>query len=452
MNFRSFEHSVFEAEGKPIDFSKHLNLDLFEKFLQEHWENRNFLYYSDNDGDTSQQYLSLDRKNGINANDYIGSIYYENSTFNIFPKIFSNKKEFYLSDESAESANTKFIAKLLSYSDVLKFPFFEYETNLVGNLNLIEFIIFIYSKKLTSLLKIHPYITYENKSLIETQVKGRILINDYIKSNYSKGNFHQIPFDTNLFDHNNTFNQIIKRCLLILISITKNASNIELIQSALYYMGDVDDLPLTYSACDQVKLSRNYLDYSLILTLSKIILKNEAITMDLGIKKGFCFLFKTSELFEKSIGKIIQQLSSSKVLVDTQISDNYVGNWYEDNQFKGLAFKTRFDIQINHTQNFVIIDTKYKESTLGIITPKSINQNDIYQLVTYGLIKPTNNLYLIYPSYKDEDFYSSKTELIVQNSSIKIQFIKIPIIDKNHEEIIEFLKNRIGEINGSRIL
>jgi 5-methylcytosine-specific restriction endonuclease McrBC regulatory subunit McrC len=443
MNFRSFEHSVFEAEGKSIDFSKHLNLDLFENFLQEHWKNRNFLYSSDDHGDTSQQYLSFKRKNLINANDYIGSIYYANSTFNIFPKIFSNKKQFYLSEEMAELDNTKFIAKLLSYSDILKFPFFDYETNLLGDLNLIEFIIYVYSKKLTSLLKNHPYVIYENKFLIESQVKGRISINDYVKLTYSKGNFHQIPFESQVFDRNNTFNQIIKRCLSILMAITKSNSNIDLIQNALYFMGDIDDIPLTYSACDQIKLSKNYLDYSIILSLSKIVLKNEAITMDLGIKKGFCFLFKTSELFEKSVGKIIQQLFTSDYKVDTQISDDFIGLWYENHQSKGFEFKTRYDIQIRHNNNFAIIDTKYKESTVGTITPKTIKQSDIYQLVTYGLIKPTSNLYIIYPSYKDEDFYSSISELFVQNSLIKIQFIKIPIIDKTYEEISNFLKSRI---------
>jgi 5-methylcytosine-specific restriction endonuclease McrBC regulatory subunit McrC len=446
MNFRSFEHSVFEVEGKPIDFSKHLNFDLFENFLQEHWKNRNFLYFSEDNDDSSQQYLSFKRKNIISANDYIGSIYYEDSTFSIFPKIFSNKKQYYLSEEKAELDNTKFIAKLLSYSDVLKFPFFDYETNFLGDLNLIEFIIYVYSKKLTSLLKNHPYVIYENKFLIENQVKGRISINDYVKSTYSKGNFHQIPFESQVFDRNNTFNQIIKRCLSILMSITKNDSNIDLIQNALYFMGDIDDLPLTYSVCDQINLSKNYLDYSIILSLSKIILKNEAITMDLGIKRGFCFLFKASELFEKSVGKIIHQLFSLDYMVDTQISDDFVGIWFEDNQSKGFEFKTRYDIQIKHGDNTVIIDTKYKESMVGKITPKTINQNDIYQLVTYGLIKPTTNLYIIYPSYKDEDFYSSTSELKVQNSLIKIQFIKLPIIDKNDEEISKFLKDRIKMI------
>lgn len=443
MSFKSFEFSAFEAEGKPIIFSKYFDLDLFEEFLQKHWENRNFLFHDESEDETTQQYLSIERNNTIFAKDYIGSIYYENTTFSIFPKIFSNQKQFYLNDVKAEIDNNTFIAKLLSYSDVFKFPFFDYETEPFGVFNLIEFIIYVFSKQLSSLLKNHPYVIYEDRFFIESQVKGRILIKDYAKNSFSRGNLHQIPFQTQSFERNNTFNQIIKRCLTILISVSNNQQNIKQIQNCLHSMSEIDDIPLNYSACDQINLSKNYQDYSNILSLAKVILKNESLTMELGLKKGFCFLFKTSELFEKSVANIIQNLFPSDFIVDTQFSDDNIGEWFENNQSKGFHFKTRYDLQVKHNNNYAIIDTKYKETNLGLISPKSINQNDIYQLITYGLIKPTKNLYIIYPSYKNEDFISSTSELRVNNSIIKIQFIKVPIIDKDYDEISVFLKNKI---------
>lgn len=443
MTFQTFEYQVFNSNGQPINFSQVIDLQAFEQFLQTHWDNRNFLNLS-NPNRSTQQYLEFLRHGHLKATDYIGTIYFQNHTFHIGPKLFKQESTANQPSQNIEQETIKLIAKLLSESDVKVLPYFAMAVSQLGNLNLIEFLTFIYGKLLQNQLQHQPFIQYEDRQFIENQVRGKIMWKAYLEGSISRAQLQNIPFETQTFEKNNLFNQIIKRCLTLLLTMAKDQGNLLTIRTLLHGLVDVDDSHVTYRDCNQIFLTSKYQHYTPILSLSRMILFNQAINMNTGNQRGFCFLFQTSKLYEQYLSEIIKKSFAPPVVVFLQTKDRYLGKWYQYHQFIHQAFKTKPDVIIQYPQESIIVDCKYKTLPLGLIHEQDIDHADLYQMISYGIIHQSNRLWLLYPALKDEVLPKEPSQISIDQTNMTLAFIKVPILDYDSSSLIEFFKSKIS--------
>ena len=440
MKFQTLEYQVFLDAGQPLHFSKILNLQEFEHFLQTHWDNRNYLGL-ENPNRSPQQYLEFLKNGHIKATGYIGTIYFQGHTFHIGPKLLHQESATSPAQHHLERDTIKFIGQLLSESDSPLLPYFDMGITHLGDLSLIEFMTFIYGKLLQTQLQHQPFIRYEDRTFIENQVRGRIMWKAYIEGSISRAQLQDVPFETQTFEKNNLFNQIIKRCLTLLLTMAKDPVNLKTFRALSQAFVDVDDTYVTFKDCNQITVMGKYQGYAPILTLSRMILFNQEMSMNPGNQQGFCFLFQTSRLYEQYLSELIKKSFPPPMVVTLQRNDRFLGKWYRNHQFSHQAFKTKPDVFIQHQQVTMIVDCKYKALPLGVIQEQYIDQADIYQMVSYGISHNVTRLWLLYPALQAESLPADHMKLSIDQTNLTLSFIKVPILDQPSSSLITYLQS-----------
>jgi 5-methylcytosine-specific restriction enzyme subunit McrC len=439
MIYRTFEFDCFRKESKPINFASTIPLDEFESFLQKHWEERRILY-SDHQNSSQQAYCSFNRSNHIFANGYIGTIFYHGLTFNIYPKIFSKANVENHEPINLDQANIEFISKLLTFSPQTNLAAFNSLTDDVGDLNLFELMSYLYAKQLSTLLFKHPYYQYEVNLNESSTPKGKINWNRYSNKFYAEGNQHIFPFETSNFLNNNLLNQIIKRCLALLMNRVNFSKTKSLIKTCFSNLVEIEDKSITYADCDKVKLNYFYQDYEIILKFSKLFLLQENLNMTSGQKEGYCFLFPVQEMFEEYVASLVKETIPKDYGVSVQNSTHYVGTALINSNYRVNVKQIIEDIVVYPPNNkIIVIDTKYKQLSDGDIVTSDLISNDLYQIITYGLINQSEHLCLIYPANLTDNHEITPFQIKINNSNQIIHIIKIPLFQYSLDALKSFL-------------
>ncbi|WP_455757565.1 McrC family protein [Sulfurimonas sp.] len=314
----------------------------------------------------------------LKAKQYCGIINYNGKDFYFLPKIANHDNE----------TNLNIFTYMLMYA---------YDINVqnedISNSkneksdNILEVFIQLFAKNLFKQLQRGIYKEYITEQDNLTTLKGKYLINENLKYNFTK---NKIYCEYDEFSEDNELNRFFLYAIKTLMRYAKNKKLLKHCELALdeveYKQFNIDNINMHFN-----RLNIRYKDsFEFALLLLK-----KSIPMFEKDKKSFAFLFDMNELFEKFIGNIYKNID---ITTNLQYS-KYFGN---------LLLKP--DIKLQNQ----IIDTKYKI----VKNRDDLKTNDKYQMFVYGTNFEIKNTMLLYPKHNntevDEDLDLGKNDKMIK--------------------------------------
>jgi len=340
-------------------------------------ELENFILQNDH-----TQYLKLTTKKGygkvLQAQNYCGVIQTKDkTTIEIVPKT---------ADDIDKEESKKILLKMLK--TLKKSPFKNInQANLKATkLPLLEVFISMFLDELSKLIRKGIKSDYIQKEENLKFLKGKLNINEQIKSNYIHKERFYVQHDE--FLSNRVENKLIKTTLQFLYKKSKINKNQQLIREFLFVFDNIDISHNIKDDFSKVKLNRQMKDYEQVLVWCRTFLLNNSFSPYNGKDLAFALLFDMNMLFESYVGQYLKKKG-----FDVNLQDR--GKYLVESDNK---FALRPDIKINLEHKVIIADTKWKKIT----KEKDISQSDMYQLYAYGKKYNAKKLYLIYPRFEKD--------------------------------------------------
>lgn len=449
-----FEFSPIKNKNLPPSWQEYGVLEDLEKFLQSNWEQRS-IFYSDGYVTSRQQFIDFDRRDGIKVQNYIGTIIFKGEQLNIFPKVFKEDED----DDDTEKLNISDLinnlAIWLGYCDKLNFPFVSMKGKLSGTENLLELFITVYIHYVKAALNRQGYFQYEDIEETGSFVKGKVDFKDYATRKYPMGLHHKLNYTYSNFMFDNTVNRIVKCTCNILLGLTNQRANKDIIKRLLMRLGDVSDVNCSPYDCDKTHLHTLRSDYRIIMSMSKMFLLNKINTYNAGITEAFCFLFPAEILFEGFVGGYLKEMFQGTANVITQTSDQYLAELVVDGKVLGKAFQLREDILIETADKIVVLDTKYKEidrfEKIKENKKLGISDNDMKQMAVYAAKRGAKQLFLLFPLHKNEypETIEIRYDILLDDyeSRIPLEIVKVPFVfDSDEEKMRNLLESVLKKV------
>jgi len=416
--------NLFEYQNK---VSHEESFDKLEEFLDEIWKKRDRNMRDDyqeiGDSETQRFLQFIHKSKEIKSNKYVGVIHFEGQKINLLPKIFFDKSS--KSDDDIQKIHLH-ILWWLSYCRKIKFP--NYQTSLGGiKSDFFEILIYLFSKYTNDLLSNSVYQQYQEITDELSFVKGRIDMPNYITQNLSKGRWQKLNCTFDSFIIDNSFNRIVKHVANLLFRVTKSADNKRHLREILFILDDVSDTVATAEDCLKIRFNPFFGVFETVKDYCYLFLKN-SVSLDFKNElKLFAFLLPMEYLFEDFIFGFIEK-EIENVHVVPQVRSTYLD--------RSNAFLLKPDLYFEVDGRRIIADTKYKLIYSDLVDKKfGVSQNDLYQMLAYGVRFKVNELKLFYPD-TIEEYTGVETEIIIEDAiandiEICINTYQLPIINRH---------------------
>jgi 5-methylcytosine-specific restriction enzyme subunit McrC len=193
----------------------------------------------------------------------------------------------------------------------------------------------------------------------------------------------------------------------------------------LFILDEVDDCSYTVGQLSQIKIPNLFTAYEEVLQSCRMILENQIYSNSQNEMKNWSLFFPMELIFEDFITGFIQAKFSDIFKIEPQKSNLYL---HQSPQ----TFNIQHDILLTHKSSGekIILDTKYKlRWGLSPTDNKTgVNQNDLYQMISYSYRRGTEKVILLYPNATDTlaDDFTFKIENGITNGEIKIKVVDVP--------------------------
>lgn len=367
----------------------------------------------------------------VSIKNYVGLIQMKNGyQIQVLPKIDFGDSE----DDGNTRTKKVFLNMLKSMKD---FPskVFNDASLKVDKMNLNEIFINMYLQEVRQLVKHGIKSAYEPKEDNLRFYKGKLLVNQHIKSNLVHKERFYVSFDE--FDTNRAENRLIKSTLLKLQKLSTSAENSKEIRQLLVAFELVDPSTNYEKDFSKVKIDRSTKDYEMLMQWSKVFLMNKSFTTFSGGTTSGTLLFPMESVYESYVAKKMKKVFTPD-------------NWEVSTQDKGhylfmeprKKFALRPDIVIEKAGRVIVLDTKWKNLIDNERANYGISQADMYQMYAYSKKYNTSEIWLLYPinqgmrDHKPIRFDSG------DGTTVRIHFVNVDKI----EESLHELKKQIEEV------
>ncbi|HEF8101833.1 TPA: restriction endonuclease [Campylobacter jejuni] len=412
--FSIIEHQAFSKEDLKANFEE--KAEIFYEELENFAKN-------------NENLLGFKNKNTLKAKNYVGIIQTKSGVLEILPKCtdlknYKEKKDNFLNipkkkldnayiiNDKNEFANFSYFqdCKILKNIKIKKWyslkeinfnpkkllinmlktlknsPFKNSNISSlqVSKMSLFEIFITMFLDEFDKVYKKGLLRSYVNCEENRAFLKGKLLFNEHIKSNF----IHKERF----FTSNDEFildvapNRLIKSTLNFLKS--KTFINKFKIIKAIQMLDEVQ-FSKNYAKDFDYKISRHFDYYENILSWCKIFLQNKTFTPYEGKNEAFALLFPMEKIFEDYVAYMLKFANPNKN-IKTQSSGKYLANKNGEK-----CFMLKPDLYI---ENKMILDTKWKIPNDSEDEKKQgIAQSDLYQMFAYACKFKIYDIKLVYP-------------------------------------------------------
>lgn len=353
------------------------------------------------------KYFTLDWKD-LKTKQYCGILNFNDQDFYILPKIANHNNE----------KNLNIFIYMLMYAYDVKLSNEQIASCANEEHTILEVFVQMFANGLLQELKKGLYKEYLTKQDNLPVLKGKYLINENLKYNFTK---NKIYCEYDEFSENNSLNQFFLYAVKYLQKFVKDK---KLLKQCELVFDEVEYKSVDINRVETINFNRLNVRFKISFEIALLLLK-QSIPLFNQDKKSFAFLFDMNVLFEKFIARMVKELDSNAKI---QNQDN----------FGDLTLKP--DIILKNQ----IIDTKYKK----IRSIEDIKQSDKLQAFTYGINYNVGNVMLLYPKDEKDVIY----DLVLGKDDKKVE-LKIRTIDLNfsgneYKEYIEEIKLRVESLNG----
>lgn len=430
------------SEWQNTSFEAHKDkLNNFVNYLSSVWQNRNrYIESPEENSEEEQQEEKIQRQRFFNftidgkiaARNYVGVVQYEDIRMEVYPKIFAGD----------HTEPTKLwqqnLLYWLSYCSKIRFPFSLADISSSAFNDFLELLIYIFANYTEEIISNQPFQTYQTVEEETTFLKGRLSFDNYTKHNLITGKWQHFYCMHEPFVYDNLFNRIVKYITKRLATISRHQPNIEKLNSLLFLLHDVSDIPCTAKDCDKVKLNPLFEDHKHILALCKLYLSNQVIDTNDESSRNFCFLVPMEYVFEGFIfGFLTTHWPSLNIRGQ---STGYLAL----NQNKEV-FQIKNDLYI---PDQLIVDTKYKSRSTEDGLKAGVSQNDMYQMISYALRRNCSNILMLYPAMTNglhsPSAFNVPSAMLLKEIDIQIRNIDIRFDDL--EQADQVMKWRVKHL------
>ncbi|MFW0695459.1 McrC family protein [Aliarcobacter butzleri] len=353
------------------------------------------------DNSSLHQYFKLDWKT-LKARQYCGILNFNDQDFYILPKIANRNDE----------KNLNIFIYMLMYAYDVKLSNEQIASCANQKHTILEVFIQMFANGLLQELKKGLYKEYLTKQDNLPVLKGKYLINENLKYNFTK---NKIYCEYDEFSENNSLNQFFLYAVKYLQKFVKDK---KLLKQCELIFDEVEYKSVDINRLETINFNRLNVRFKISFEIALLLLR-QSIPLFNQDKKSFAFLFDMNVLFEKFIARIVKSLD-----YDAKIQN-------QDN-FGALTLKPDIILESQ------IIDTKYKK----IKSIEDIKQSDKLQAFAYGINYGVKNVMLLYPKDEKDVIY----DLVLGKENIvnlKIRTIDLNFSGNKYKEYIDEIRKRV---------
>jgi 5-methylcytosine-specific restriction enzyme subunit McrC len=258
--------------------------------------------------------------------------------------------------------------------------------------------------------------------------------------------------DTNNGIFDNEFNRIIKYVTTLLFNVTSSQDSKKNLREILFILDEVSDERATAEKCSRISFNPMFGEFETVRDYCQLFLTN-SISFDYkNHLKLFAFLLPMEYVFEDFLfGFIEKHLINIPGVqkLKSQKSDLFLARLYENqNLIRDKVFNLQHDIYFEYHEKKIIADAKYKITYTDAKNQESqgykhgVSQNDLYQVISYGIRRNATDIFLIYPQTLDAqrcDIDNRQIQFKVLDTladkDLNINIAKIPIIHNSFPDI-----------------
>ncbi len=427
---REFETIVGNEEFK--NQYRYLDKNTFADLIE-------FIHAFDSDEEESDvlDFIKIGYKRNVGETvtfkNYVGLIQMKNNyQIQVLPKI-----DF----ESGEQDQTKqvFLRMLRSMKD---FPskVFSNANLKIDRMNLYEIFINMYLQEVRQLVKHGLKSAYVGVEDNLTVYKGKLMVNEHIKHNMAHQERFYVGYDE--YQMNRAENRLVKSTLLKLQKITTSAENSKAIRQLLTSFELIE--PSTNYAKDfsKVVIDRNTRDYEMLMTWSKVFLKNKSFTTFSGTESARALLFPMEKVFEAYVAQNMKKVFGRAGWdVSAQDKGHYLFNTLNGETHRKFALRPDL-VVTRDDDSIVILDTKWKNLINDRRANYGISQADMYQMYAYSKKYNTSEIWLLYPV---NDAMRNVRPIKFDSGdgvTVSLYFVDVANIETNMEELLSLLSHR----------
>lgn len=427
---REFETIVGNEEFK--NQYRYLDKNTFADLIE-------FIHAFDSDEEESDvlDFIKIGYKRNVGETvtfkNYVGLIQMKNNyQIQVLPKI-----DF----ESGEQDQTKqvFLRMLRSMKD---FPskVFSNANLKIDRMNLYEIFINMYLQEVRQLVKHGLKSAYVGVEDNLTVYKGKLMVNEHIKHNMAHQERFYVGYDE--YQMNRAENRLVKSTLLKLQKITTSAENSKAIRQLLTSFELIE--PSTNYAKDfsKVVIDRNTRDYEMLMTWSKVFLKNKSFTTFSGTESARALLFPMEKVFEAYVAQNMKKVFGRAGWdVSAQDKGHYLFNTLNGETHRKFALRPDL-VVTRDDDSIVILDTKWKNLINDRRANYGISQADMYQMYAYSKKYNTSEIWLLYPVNDAMRNVGSIKFDSGDGVTVSLYFVDVANIETNMEELLSLLSHR----------
>ncbi|MFX4154005.1 McrC family protein [Aliarcobacter butzleri] len=350
------------------------------------------------------KYFTLDWKD-LKAKQYCGILNFNDQDFYILPKIANRNDE----------KNLNIFIYMLMYAYDVKLSNEQIASCANEEHTILEVFVQMFANGLLQELKKGLYKEYLTKQDNLPVLKGKYLINENLKYNFTK---NKIYCEYDEFSENNSLNQFFLYAVKYLQKFVKDK---KLLKQCELIFDEVEYKSVDINRLETINFNRLSVRFKISFEIALLLLK-QSIPLFNQDKKSFAFLFDMNVLFEKFIARMVKELDNNAKI---QNQDN----------FRDLTLKP--DIILKNQ----IIDTKYKR----IKSIEDIKQSDKLQVFSYGINYKIENVMLLYAKHLD----NIKYDLVLGKESIvnlKIRTIDLDFDGNNYRKYVDEIRKKLKEL------
>ena len=289
---------------------------------------------------------------------------------------------------------------------------------------------------------------YINKEENLNTIKGKILINETLKTNSLIKNKIICEYDE--YSTNSYLNRIIKTACnyLLMSNKIKDRNKVKKLKQAIVYLNNIDLINKNNINWSSIKYNKNNASYRILTNISYLIINGLLINEENGkIKfKNYIDDQQIHRLYEKFILEYYKYHHKELNPSVPQIPWNV-----EENEFIDLLPKMQTDIVLKYKNKMLIIDAKFWSNIYQnnpLYDKKTFQSKNIYQIFTYvknaDIDKNiTVSGLLLYAKTTEDDLIDAKYK--ISGNTIEITNIDLSkdfnLIKEKLEEIAINLKN-----------
>lgn len=326
--------------------------------------------------------------NKIRFINYVGIIAVNDLVIEILPKIS-------LTDDI--NNDRKMLIKMLTLCENLHINIEQSNSIITKKNNLLEILCKFFIENLENEIKKGLELDYISVSENINTLKGKLLIKDHMRKNYSNNNKVYCKYDS--YSCDNFLNQILKHTCSILLGKINDEKLENKLRNILQIFSYVSNNTISNEKMNNFKFNRQNERFKLAFEFAKLILNNESSENSYGNKNAFSILYQINILYEEYIGRLVSSIYTDKDKI-VKLQDNSKQLLQTINGEKTSNIKLKPDIVLyDNDKANIIIDTKWK-------IVKDNRQADIYQMYAYvNGYKDSKRCILLYPKLKNDDNY-----------------------------------------------